>query len=356
MSAIHQLVAGFSLGDSISNEAINLRDLFRSLGHDSEIFCDPESVHPELQARVRPLEDAPGTVQPSDIVLLHFSIGSPVNDVFRQLAGKKILRYHNITPADFVEPVNPRTAQRLREGREALARLAGVADLNLAVSRFNASELADAGYAPVDVAPIVQAFEPGAIPPDPGIVNRFDDGLFNVLYVGRAAPNKGLDDLVRLFAAFQRHVEPRSRLIHVGSQTGMEIYAGAVMHLARQLGLRHVHFAGSVSESELAAHYTVADLFLCPSEHEGFGIPLLEAMAYDVPVVAYAAGAVPETLDGAGVLFHRKDPALVGELMGEIADNASLRERILRRQNERLAAYRAMDVEGVMRQHVERLL
>ena len=356
MNAIHQLVAGFSLGDSISNEATTLRDLFRSWGHDSDIFCDHDSVHPELQSRVRSLDDARSAVQPADVALLHFSIGSPVNDVFRQLNAKKILRYHNITPAEYIEPVNPRTAQRLREGREALARLAGVAHLNLAVSRFNAAELAAAGYEHVDVVPILQTFDPGAMAADPGIVHQFDDDLFNVLYVGRAAPNKALDDLVRLFAAFQRHVEPRSRLIHVGSQTGMEIYAGTVIHLARRLGLPHVHFAGSVSESELAAYYTVANLFLCASEHEGFGIPLLEAMAYDVPVMAYAAGAVPETLDGAGVLFHRKDPAMVAEIMGEIAHNHSLREQILQGQRKRLAAYRALDVEGMMRQHVDRLL
>ena len=348
MVGIHQLVAGFNRGDAISNEARELRGILRSWGVASEIFCDPRCIHPDLRGEAEPMGGLPARVGVGDAVLLHLSVGADANDLFARLRCRKAILYHNMTPERYFRMLQPGTAALLRRGREQMRELAGVAEVNLAVSRYNADELVEAGYRDVRVLPIVMDFDRLAQPPDPTVMRAYGDGLANVVFVGRCAPNKAIHDLVRIFGCFQRHLRPDSRLIHVGSFTGMEAYYGTVRILARNLGLQHVHFMGSVTDAELRAFYRVADLFLCASEHEGFCIPLLESMAFDVPVLAYAAAAVPETLDGAGVLYRRKDPEPVAEMMHRLTCDRDFRAAVQAAQRRRIQRYRALDLPAAL--------
>jgi glycosyltransferase involved in cell wall biosynthesis len=349
VTAIHQLVAGFAKGDAISNEALVLRAIFRSWGCASEIFSERRTIAPEHRGDVRDIETAPPPCGPDDVALLHLSIGSPVNALFGSLHCRKALLYHNVTPPDYFRTLQPRTAFKLAEGLEQARALAGVPAVCLADSRFNAGELQRLGYGEVGVLPLILDFDALRLRPDRRILSAFNDSAANILFVGRCVPNKRIEDLLVAFAYFQRTVESRSRLIHVGSWANAERYYHLLLSMARDLQLADVHFAGAVPQAELNAYYRAARVFLCMSEHEGFCIPLIESLFHGVPVLAYAAAAVPDTLDGAGVLFRAKQFGAVAEMLGALARPGPLRSAVLAGQRERLDRFLRRDPQAELR-------
>ena len=356
MRAIHQIVAGYAGGDAISNEARAMRALFRRWGYESQIYSERKRILPELRSEARDLVAGRGDFRPDDVVLLHLSIGSDVNDLFPQLPGRKALLYHNITPPEYFRGIQEQTASLLDRGRRQARALAGAAAVVMADSRFNAGEIAAMGHANPQVLPLVLDFSMLRSRPDRRVLRQYRDGLANILFVGRCAPNKKIEDLLNAFYYFQRYVQPASRLIHVGSHAGMEQYHALLLTRSRELQLKNVEFVGAVCQDELNAYYAVARAFLCLSDHEGFCIPLLEAMAHDVPVVAHAAGAVPETLDGAGVLVREKNYDLIAETLGRVSEDAPLRAALLRGQRERLARYERQDLEADLKRLLAPLL
>lgn len=349
MPAIHQFTAGYANGDAISNEARVLRAMFRSWGAPSEIFCEKKRILPELRKDARDLAEAASTVRADDAAILHLSIGSPANEVFARLPCRKIILYHNITPPDFFRGIQAEIEAHLKSGIEQIRALAGAADLNLAVSAFNARELEAMGYREVRVMPMHLDRGQWEGPLDRRVLQEFGDGKTNVLFVGRGAPNKRIEDLLFAHYYLQRYADPDARLIHVGSYAGLERYHALLRTKAVELKLRHVVFAGSVPPEALRAYYRIATLFLCMSEHEGFCIPLIEAMAHRVPVVAYAAAAVPDTMDGAGVLVREKRFDVLAELINRLARDAALRAAIVVAQDDRVRRYLNQDFEGMWR-------
>ncbi|HMP77481.1 MAG TPA: glycosyltransferase family 4 protein [Kiritimatiellia bacterium] len=356
MPALHQFLAGYAKGDAISNEARVLRELFRSWGLASDIFCEQKRILPELRKDARDLADAAGAIGPDDIVVLHLSIGSPANEVFARLKCRKVILYHNITPPEFFRGFQEEIAHHLRKGFEQVRALAGVADVNLAVSRFNAEELGLMGYRDVGVMPMKLERGQWEGAQDRRVLKEFGDGKTNLLFVGRGAPNKRIEDLLFTLYYVQRYVDPDARLIHVGSYAGLERYHALLRTKAVELKLRNVVFAGSVPPDTLRAYYAVATVFLCMSEHEGFCIPLVEAMAHRVPVVAYGAAAIPETLAGTGVLLREKRFDVAAELIDRLARDAALREAITGAQTARLQRYLTQDFAAQWRAHLKPLL
>ena len=352
MPAIHQFVAGFSNGDAISNEARVLRGIFRSWGYTAEIFSEPQRILPELRSEAHDALACRETLRADDVVLLHLSIGSAVNETFAALPCRKVILYHNVTPPEYFEFINKEIAHNLALGRRQVRSLAASADLTLADSRFNAEELRDMGYRDVEVLPLVLDLERLRDAPDRRILKRFRDGRVNVLFVGRCVPNKRIEDALRVFSIFVRTVEPHARFIHVGSYNGTERYYYFLLSHARELGLEHVVFTGSVPQHALNAYYRCADLFLCMSEHEGFCIPLIESMVHGVPVLAVAAAAVPETMERSGVLFADRNPGPIAETMGRVVRDSDLRRALVLRQNQRLAAYAERDLEAELKRHM----
>jgi len=356
MRAIHQLVAGYANGDAISNEVRVFRDLFRSWGFESHIYSERKRILPELRGDALDLATHRDDFRPEDVVLLHLSMGSDVNDLFPGLAGRKAILYHNITPPDYFRGVQEQTAHLLARGRQQARALAGTAEVVMADSRFNAEEIAEMGHRDPQVLPLLLDFSMLRAKPDRRILRQYRDGMVNILFVGRCAPNKKIEDLLNAFYYFQRYVQPASRLIHVGSYAGMEQYHALLLTRARELQLKNVEMLGSVRQDELNACYEVAKAFLCLSDHEGFCIPLLEAMTHDVPVVAYAAGAVPETLDGTGVLLREKRFDLIAEILGRVAEDEPLRAAVLAGQRARLARYENRDLAAELRRCLQPLL
>lgn len=356
MTAIHQLVAGFANGDAISNEAVVMRNIFRSWGFNSEIFCEQKRILPELRKEARDLSECATAFKPDDVALLHLSIGSDVNDVFRTLSCRKALLYHNVTPSRYFDLINRQTSFSLEKGLRQVASLVNVAQVNMADSRFNAGELTRLGYNNVQVLPLVLDLDKLRTEPDRKIMKAYGDGTINVLFVGRCAPNKKIEDLVKAFFYFHRFVEPNSRLIQVGSYAGTERYHNLLLAQIRDMELSDVRFIGSVPQPQLNAFYKSSHIFLSMSEHEGFCIPIIESMVFDIPVLANASTAVPETMDGAGVLFKEKNYETIAEMMGRLVHDPALRQAVIRKQRDRIARYTGRNLVSDLRQMLAPLI
>ena len=357
MKAFHQFTAGFSSGDAITNEALTIQAIIRSWGYDSEIFTDALRNRSEMRNLAHDAADYAKNCSPDDIVLLHLSIGSIVNDIFADLPCRKAILYHNITPPHYFDLINPEIAHNLEHGRRQMKALAGKADINMADSNYNAMELQEQKYNDVKVLPLIMDFSKLESKPDSAILKQFNDDTVNILFVGRCVPNKCLEDLLDAFAVFNQTVQPQSRLIHVGSSTGAERYRDILSTQANELDIRdHVHFIGSVSQSSLNAFYKCADLFLCMSEHEGFCIPIIESFVNQVPVLAFDVAAVPDTMGGAGVLFKEKKYEAIAEMMGKLTKSNALRQAVLDGQKARLNKFRQRDLAAELKTHLGPLL
>ena len=351
MPTVHQLLAGFRRGDAISNEAVQIRDLCAAHGVACDIWCPASNISPEDRARARDLGGLPAAVRPGDVALLHLSIGSAANDAFRALPCRRVVLYHNVTPPRFFERVQPATAAVLESGLAAVRRLSDCGADAWADSAFNAAEMRAMGWRDPKVFPLLVDATFGRAPVDPTMRRRLSSPpMDNLLFVGRLAPNKRHDRLLRVFKAYQRDVTPASRLVVAGGSSGLETYHALLLAMADTLMLRNAFFTGFATPSELAACYATASAFVCLSDHEGFCAPLLEAMAWRVPVFAVASAAVPETLDGAGVLFDpATDEATIAETIGRVLRDSALKDAILARQDERLARFRARDAWAELR-------
>jgi glycosyltransferase involved in cell wall biosynthesis len=343
---VHQLLAALAYGDAISNEALAIQGHLRGAGFESDIFA--EHVHPRMARDARPLWQYAEVSSPETVCLFHFSIGSAAARLIFHAPDRLVSIYHNITPAEWFLGFHPHLAGLCYHGRRELAAFAPRTELALGDSEYNRRELEAAGYARTGVLPIVLDLDSYRRPAAPVVRRLYDDGRTNILFVGRVIPNKKIDDLIRVFALYQRLFDRQSRLLLVGDYRGHEKYYDRLQDLARERGAGEVVFTGPVDDDELRAAYASADLFLCLSEHEGFCVPLLEAMAFEVPVVAFDAGAVRETLRGGGVLLRDKDPATVAGLVRRVLTDDVLRSRVLETQARAMAEVRAIDFGALL--------
>ncbi len=353
MTRVHQLVPNYDRDDAIGNHVRALRGLFREWGWASEVYA--QYIHDALAGDARFFTRYREVSGPGSVVLFHFSIGSEVASFFAGLPDRKVLVYHNITPAEYFVGVNARVADRCRRGRWELARLAAVTDLALGVSEFNRRELEAAGFRRTGVLPILIDWSRYAHPPVPAVVEPYA-GATILLFVGRVAPNKRIEDLIKTYY-FYRRLDPGSRLLVVGSAVDTEGYLAGCQKLAAELGvLDGVVFTGPVPQAELCSYYRVAAAYLSLSEHEGFCVPLLEAMHFGVPIVAYAGTGVPGTLGGAGLAVADKDFPTLAELLHRVVTEPALRAAVVAGQRARLAAFDREAIGRQLRAHLAPLL
>jgi glycosyltransferase involved in cell wall biosynthesis len=340
------LLAALSYGDAIGNEALQIQRHLRAAGYDSEIFA--ERVHPRMAHLARPLHEYPSVSSPRTVCLFHFSIGSAAERLIYHAPDRLVAIYHNITPAHFFLGFHPHLAGLCYHGRRELRAFAERTELALGDSEYNRRELVEAGFRQTGVLPIVHDL--GGLAGSRARVTRrlYSDGRTNILFVGRVIPNKKIDDLVRVFACYQRYVDPRSRLLLVGDTRGHERYFRRLREMIEALRVDEVVFTGQVDDDDLRACYDSAAAFLCLSEHEGYCVPLVEAMALGVPVVAYDAGAVRETLRGGGLLLREKRPEVVAELLHDVARDTPLRRAVLDSQERALDELRDLDFGALL--------
>ena len=342
---VNQWVPAAHRGDAIGDSARRVRDMLRSAGHDSDIFA--LTMDDDLRGEVRPFSDP--AARRGHITIFHFALPSPMTEAFAGLSGMRVLQYHNITPAAFFAPYDAQMFRLAALGREELRSLAGRVDLALGDSEFNRRELEALGFSRTGVMPIaVNTERLTSAPPRPALERVLGDGLINILFVGRIVPNKRIEDHIRLAEVYKRYVDSYYRFIFVGRYEALPRYYATIRALIleyRMLPERFL-FTGSVPDEDLGAYYRWADAYVSLSEHEGFCVPLVECMAADVPVLAYAAGAVPETLGGAGVLFSPKDLEFAAEWLGTLVYDRPVRERVLEGQRKRLRDFAPDRVAG----------
>ena len=335
---VNQWVPAAHRGDAIGDSARRIRQMLRQAGYQSDIFA--LTIDAELERDVRPFADS--TSRSGDVTIFHFALPSPMTAAFGALRGTRILQYHNITPAAFFAPYDPQLFRLAALGRQELRTLVDRVELALGDSEFNRKELEELGFPRTGVFPIAVDTErlTGA-PRIPALEKILADGLINILFVGRIVPNKRIEDHIRLGELYKRYVDSYYRFIFVGRYDGVPRYYNAIRALIAQYRMlpERFLFTGGVTDAELAAYYRWADVYVSLSEHEGFCVPLVEAMAADVPVLAFAAGAVPETLGGAGVLFDPKDLEFAAEMTGTLVYDRAVRSQVLTGQRRRLADF-----------------
>ena len=354
MPAIHQVLATLGYGDAIGNEVLGIQRVLRNAGYDSEIFV--QTADYRLEDRTSEYLDLPDASHPDNILIHHFSIGSRASRLAYALPDRMALVYHNITPPEYFVGVNRRLAKLCYLGRRELRFYRERCDLALGDSEYNRQELEALDFPVTGVLPVIPDFAHLAGPANYLQAGAFDDGWVNVLFVGRVIPNKRVEDVIRCFHAYKQAFNPRSRLLLVGSHVGFEKYLTMVQRFTADIGAQDVHFLGHVSNEELVAYYEVADVFLCCSEHEGFCVPLVESFHMGVPVLAYAATAVPATMDGAGVLFTNKHPLHVAALIDAVIGDRGLQDRIIDGQYAALDRLEAKDFAGTLLSFVDQIL
>ena len=332
---VHQWVPAAHKGDAIGDSARKVRDFLRAMGHESEIFA--LSIDDDLRHDVRPFSDS--EAKRGDVTMFHYALPSPMSAAFAALPHGRVLQYHNVTPARFFAPYAPALFRLASIARAELASLVAGTDLALGDSAYNRQELDELGFARTGVMPIaVDTDRLTKAPRQPVLEEILDDGLVNFLFVGRIAPNKKIEDHIRLAEQYKRYVDAYYRFIFVGRYDVVPQYYAAIRALLAEYEMLEDRFifTGPVPDAELAAYYRASSVYVSLSEHEGFCVPLVEAMAMDVPVLAYSATAIPDTLGGAGVQFAPKDLEYAAELLGMLAFEESPREEVLAGQRRRL--------------------
>jgi glycosyltransferase involved in cell wall biosynthesis len=341
--AIHQFIPTLAPRDAIGAHTLQVRALLRDMGFGSEIFAG--EARSEMAREAHPYRQFGHgrhglRHQGRSWMLYQSSIGSPVGDFVAGRPEPKLVNFHNVTPSAYLEAWDPEVAQATALGHQQLVQLAPDVVLAIAVSRFNARELNEAGFRSTAVAPLLIDLGSWRGDADPATLDRLTAarraGGADLLFVGRIAPHKAQHDLIKALAAYRQAYDPKARLHLVGGVSS-PAYQRALDRFVADLGLTEaVDMAGSVSDGELAAYYRSADVFVCCSDHEGFCVPLLEAMYHQLPIVAFGAAAVPETVGAAGVVLPAKGPALVAAALHRVLDEAALHASLLEAGRARL--------------------
>lgn len=345
---VHQVLVAADPHDAVTNHTLAVQRALAALGP-SEVFA--RYVHPDLAARVRTLGEFPS--EPGAALVYHASIGDPdVTALVQRRPEPLVLVYHNITPAEFFDPYDARFAGELRRGRAELAALRDRAVLAVGDSEFNAAELRELGFGDVHVSPLVVSLDRLSTPPDETAATRLGSTEGPVfVFVGQLLPHKRPDFVLRAFHILRTYLAPGCALVLAGPARLPE-YARVVRQFAAELALPDVWFTGAVSDAVLAALYRDADAFVTASEHEGFCAPLVEAMASGLPVVARRFGAIPDTLDGGGLLLDPADgPAVFAEAMAAAVGDG-LRASLVGAARRRADHLAAVDGAAIFVEHL----
>jgi L-malate glycosyltransferase len=333
-STLHQLLVGATPGDAITDQALLLRRWLREWGVQSDIFA--EHIHPQLEGDVRPFTQYRPARQPW--VIYHHSIGSDMVENLLARSQPIILIYHNVTPPEFFAQVDPAWTARSARGQAQTAALRAHTSLALADSAYNARELEKLGYEETAVLPITLDTAAYDLPLNPDLVEMLAQKRPLLLFVGRLAPNKRQEDLIKLLYYYRR-IQPQAHLLLVGDRWVVG-YDQWLESLAADWGLADgVTLLGKVSQADMVTCYRQADLYVSMSEHEGFGKPFIESMYLDLPILAYGAASVPDTLGASGVQFQRKDFERLAELVDILVTDSALRQRLIAGQRQQLQQF-----------------
>jgi glycosyltransferase involved in cell wall biosynthesis len=334
---MHQFLSGFTYGDAISDYAIEVQNILIRRGIESIIYSEYMDAH--VKGKCMKYAYYLDNREENDIAILHYSIGSAIVPFVYEEAPRIVLIYHNITPYYYFADVNPYLYKECLAGRKWLGHFKDKAEIALADSEFNRKELEALGFKKTKVLPIKIDFSKFDKEFSKLLSGRFKDGKKNILFLGRLIPNKRVEDVIKLYSVYKRYYNENSRLFIVGNYKGYERYYFSLIKLIEVLKLSDVVFTGHISRSFLSALLCIADVFVMLSEHEGFCVPLLEAMYRRVPVVGYESGAIPYTMRGGGILVKEKNFYYLAGLLSEIIEDGELRREVVEAQEKVLDVY-----------------
>jgi len=318
-----QMLPSISYGDGVGNDCLAIHEFLTEAGCDTAIYAGHIGKGLNIK-KIFPMEQV-GAVEADDIIIYHLSTGNNMNFQFGQMPGKKILRYHNITPGYFFRPYSTLYQKECDYGRAGLRFLADKVHYCMPASDYNGKELQELGYrCPVSTVPIIIPFKDYDEKPDEEILRKYDDGKTNVIFTGRISPNKCQEDIIKTFYLYKKYFDTEARLFLVGSSKGMDAYCDKLKDYVEKLELSDVYFTGHIPFKQILAYYKLADAFVCMSEHEGFCIPLVEAMYFEVPIVAYNSSAIGETLGKSGILLNEKDYLLAAACIDRLCSDKEL--------------------------------
>jgi len=327
---IHQILPTISSGDAIGNEVREIKRVLNEWGYKSEIYA--QNIHPKINAKK--YTEYKKVSSKENILIFHFSIGSEISEFVAKLPDKKIMIYHNITPPKYFCGVNETLVNLLENGKKELRSLVDYIDLAVGVSEYNRLELQKIGFKNTDVLPIIMDFHEYSSPNEK-LLLKYNDDSVNLLFVGRVTPHKRQEDIIKVFY-YYKLINPKSRLFLAGSYEGCEIYSDYLKKLIQDLNLKDVHLLGKISFNDLISYYKLADIFICMSEHEGFCVPILESMYFEVPIIAYNSTAIPSTLDNTGILVNEKNYCEIAEMANLLIEDEELRSTLVKKQRARL--------------------
>ena len=332
---IIQLVSSLNFGDAVGNDALAIKHMLEGAGYATAIFTF--AVHPKIkEENVYSIDLLPELTE-EDIIIYHYASEDGFQKLIEDTAAKVVLRYHNVTPPEFFHGYDEKAEIITRKGLVQIKGMRDAIDYGMVDSEQNKRDLEQMGYqCPISVVSILIPFKDYEQQPDENVVNRYSDGRTNIVFVGRIVPNKKFEDVIACFAAYKEKYDPTARLFLVGNYQETDAYYQYLQDVIKKCGTEDVIFPGHIAFNAILAYYKIADLFLCMSEHEGFCVPLVEAMFFETPIVAYASTAIPGTLGGSGVLVETKEPETVAEKMHQVITDQTYREEIIEKQKRRL--------------------
>lgn len=341
-----QMLVTITYGDAVGNDVLAIDKALNDAGFNTGIYAENIGNRLPLD-RVHHISELP-KLKDNDVIIYHYAIGAELNYKLPTYSGRKIMVYHNVTPDSFFSDYSLHAQRLSKEGIKGVKYLADKIDYCLADSTFNKLDLEKMGYiCPIDVLPILIPFEDYKKEPNKEVIEKYsDDGYINLLFTGRIAPNKCQEDVIAAFYQFHKNYCEQSRLILVGNYEGMENYYKRLSDYAEQLGIgENVVFTGHIGFDEILSYYIIADAFVCMSEHEGFCVPLVEAMVFNIPIIAYDSTAIAETLGGSGFLIKEKNPLETAGIISFILNNKKIKETMIQNQKERLKDFSLECVE-----------
>lgn len=349
---IHQFHPSFAFGDAIGNEMIEIQKTLKKLGHNSIIFFQHTTLKTPSSKKYKKYKKFSS---PDNILIIHYSIAYDIEvlNFIKSLPDKKLLIYHNITPPEYFTNINSQYMVQTKIGREQLRHLSKFVDYAVGDSEYNRQELLEFGFNKTDVLPILMDFKKYEASTD--IELEKDGTSTNILFVGRIAPNKKQEDIIKIFYYYKQYIEPESKLYLVGSYEGMEIYYKYLLDLVQRLGLDDVNFTGKINFNDLIAYYKLADFFLCMSEHEGFCVPLLESMYFGIPIIAYNSTAVPYTMGNSGILVNIKNYNEIAEMINFLVKYREIREKIIKKQEQRLKDFTNKKIIKIFKEFIDQI-
>jgi L-malate glycosyltransferase len=336
---VEQFLPAFHYGDAIGNSTMSLHRFLLDKGIDSRIIA--LTIDECLKDSATFFKDYKNNPTADSLKILHFAIPSELTDFFLETGGKKVMIYHNITPAHFFTDYSDHLVRFTHEGRKHLERLPDCFDMSIAVSNYNAEDLRALNFRNVQVSPLMINLKDYDLPYSTAYYNLLKDERKNIIFVGRITPNKKIEDLIKVLFFYKKYLSPSIRLIVAGNTRTLPKYFHAVRDMASRfyLSSEDIMFTGHIPFEELLSIYRLGDVFLSMSEHEGFCLPLIESSYFQCPVVAYDAGAVAETLDGSGLVFKEKEVDVVAGLVEKALNDVPLRNKLKSLQSQRIEKY-----------------